>query len=203
MTSDQESLLFYHALGEAISCWAFVELDLRHIVAACGEGDSRHFLAVGFFSIESFHAKLKYCDRIVAERFYKSERYSDWVRTRDRTEALSKTRNRLAHHTVFYFDNSKPGRRFALLNWAKEEFTAPSLGREYKIGHGAPPTGCMCLADIVVAKLEFEEHSKRLANVLAALLGRVEPWASLNEKKVNAPTHAELLENVKAKLLSQ
>jgi len=176
MTPPQEHLLFYHELGKALSQWAYVELDLRHLVTACAPIDSRQLVAVGYFSIENFRSKLSYCDSIITEAMHRSPAFPKWAPLSERVKSASMRRNRLAHWTVMFYPKAKVGRRYALVDWSKSAFSAPSK-QDLDRNTSGPSSSSICLHQIIESRHEFESLTPALSNLRAAFLGDLEPWS--------------------------
>ena len=179
MTAEQERALFYHELGRALSQWAYVELDLRHLITACVPIEARRFVAVGYFSIENFRSKLAYCDSIVVESKHATTTVLRWQPLADRIRTASSRRNRLAHWTMMMYPRGKTGRRCALVEWAPNEFSAPSK-QELDKNPSGPPSSAICLRQVLEARYEFESLTPALANLRAAFLGEPESWPEDN-----------------------
>ena len=200
MTPEQESVLFHYELGQAISYWAYLEMNLRHLVSSAVSLDARQLVSVGFFSIENFRSKLTYCDNILTEHFHRSPHYQRWLTLCTRVRSAATKRNRMAHQTVMVYPQSKPGRRQALINWSAEQFTAPSKATKVRPGF-APPTDAMCVREIVEAKYEFEALMRSIRNLRAALLGEQEgPQARELEEVKGVPTASALWKQLLASI---
>ena len=176
MTPEQEQVLFYHELGKALSQWAYVELDLRHLVTACVPMDARQLVAVGYFSIENFRSKLAYCDSIIVESMHRSTAFKRWAAVSERVKSASIRRNRLAHWTVMFYPRAKTGRRYALVDWPRNAFSAPSKQDPDRNASG-PSSSSICLHQILEARYDFESLTPTLSNLRTAFLGEREPWS--------------------------
>lgn len=176
MTTEQEHLLFLHELGRSLSQWAYVELDLRHLVTACVPMEARQLVAVGYFSIENFRSKLAYCDSIIIESQHRSPTVARWQAMSERIRSASTRRNRLAHWTMMLFPRAKIGRRYALVEWSRNVFSAPSK-QEPDRNTSGPPSSALCLRQVLEARYEFESLTPTLSNLRAAFLGEPEPWS--------------------------
>ena len=176
MTPEQEHFLFYHELGKALSQWAYVELDLRHLVTASVPIEARQAVAVGYFSIENFRSKLAYCDSIIIESKHRSPIVARWPPIYERVRSASTRRNRLAHWTLMFYPRAKTGRRHALVEWSRNEFSAPSK-QEPDRNTSGPPSSALCLRQVLEARYDFESLTPALSNLRAAFLGEREPWS--------------------------
>lgn len=201
MTPSQESALFMHELGRAISEWAYLELDLAVLVAAAVSQADRHSLQVGFFAIENFRSKLAYCDNVLTERFHATPGFERWELLRAKIEALSRKRNQLAHQTVMVYPGGSEGRRTAILNWKANFYASPKLAPKGTRGKG-PPSGALCLGDLAQLSLEFKAAMYAIRNVRALVLGEPPAYRLDYETAPPAPTVAKLFKEFNARVFS-
>jgi hypothetical protein len=173
MTLNQESVLFFYELGQAIRYWTYVEHDLRHLVTASVVDDDKRMLSIGFISIESFQSKLTFCSSIISERYQGSSDFERWRALSSRLQSAKVLRDRLGHWTVMVYPLSREGRRYALMNSKEEQLAAPMRGHADRPGK-SPPMDAMCIREIVAARNEFEALRHALQNLRSALLGLME-----------------------------
>lgn len=193
LTEGEEQIAFYYWLGEAIAAWAFVENHLRHIAAQCIDGGpdniQRKALAVGFFSIDGFRAKLDFVEALVARRF--PAREAEWAPYVKKARELSRLRNKLAHRSVALYQQSDPGRRFLLVPWI---FPKPKHKKPPK--RPIPPEGALGVRDLMKFSDEFTCFAVSLENFAARLAGQPEP----NVKALERPRHPPTIAMAKAQI---
>ncbi len=202
MTPTQESALFMHQLGHAVSDWAFLEMDLAILVAAAVSREDRHTLQVGFFAIENFRSKLACCDNILNERFHSVRGFEKWETVRAQIEALSRKRNRLAHQTVMVYPGGPVGRRIAILDWKANIHSSPKLAPTKSCGK-VPPPGSLCVRDLAQVSLEFRAAQHAIRNMRAVLLGQPPDYPTALEQPPRVPTAASLFKAFKAKIVEK
>lgn len=79
MTHGEERIAFYHELGSTLTQWVLIENDLYNIVLRCFDKENTRLLAIGFFSIDNFRAKLKFVDKLFSEKFAANKQLiKDW-----------------------------------------------------------------------------------------------------------------------------
>jgi len=158
VTHNQEFMLFYHKLGEAIASWANVESALFNVFLRGFKKGNYDALYSAYFSIESFRSKLNAVDRVFRGSIDDKKTLATWTDIKDTLNTLSTARNRLAHWRVSSIDNDRTGRRVALVNphdlnlknWRLKEV----------------PAGAQCLRDIARTYEDFEHAYYRIIDLL-------------------------------------
>ena len=195
MTGYEESIAFYHELGVAVSAWANVERALVWIVTSCFSEQDQESSALMFLSIENFRSKTQVADNLFRTKFDGTAHIESWNELSQRTERLSQLRNHLVHYHTMGYSDGKPGRRLALI---------PTLSRKPKFRQKLPkpPSGSLCLRDIVSARLQFTA----LAFGLEFLVHRVNQQKTLLPASLaqadDAPSMAKLTHQIRT-MLSQ
>jgi hypothetical protein len=190
MTPVEEHILFYHELGMAISQWAQVEMALRDVVVNTMPRADRRKLSVGFYSIENFRSKLQFCDNLLVEAFDGTAHLADWPKLQDRLSKSATKRNKIAHRTVVTYASGSPGRRYALVEWLTEQFSARSRKQRF-LTAGKPPQGALCLLDVIHIRYEFFSLLTDLSNFAAKLAGTALPFDQATFPVSKPPTLAE------------
>jgi hypothetical protein len=168
ITSDEEYVAFYYELGKAITTWAHVEYMLFFIVLGCFDESKIQSLGVGFFSIDSFAAKLKYVKKILE---YKSQVTAnpdvikDWDKLEKDMRDLVQKRNKLAHRQVLVNGQGKPGRKYILVPWIIPFDQRPKQSKNKQ-------TDSICLSDIIDYRNEFSALAFSLMNFSNILRGQ-------------------------------
>lgn len=195
MTAYEETVAFYYAIGEAITTWATVEKALLWIVTACFTKHNLDNAAITFFSIENFRTKILAADRLFNTKFEGTAHIKQWEDLLRSLERLSQVRNHLVHYHVMGYTDATPGRRMAL--------TATLLVKtKFRQKNPKPPSGSLCLKDIVYARRQFEA----LAYGLEFLVHRVKKHKTQLPTSLaqagDPPTIAQLTRQIRA-ILSQ
>lgn len=185
ITTGEEQLAFYDAIGRAVSQWAHVEHGLYHIASRAFKGEDRGALAFGFFSIENFRSKLAFVDRTFGTADFFDEFEVEWTVLRDHIRSLSSRRNEIAHSRVIVYPSSKPGRRYAIV-----PTFAPEPARKQKIPL-APP-GSLCVKDIDLAARQFATASNQLLGLYYRLGGQDDPFAESSQQGPQPRTIAQI-----------
>lgn len=188
MTPQEEQISFYMEIGYALTQWAHVEDYVRAVVAGAIVDDlNRKAVNVGFLSIDGFRTKMDFAealvDRMLASK--KPEQRDPWIKLVDRIRRASTQRNKLAHWRVIYYKSGRAGRRLALEAWVLTKGVI-------KKNKDRPKDGALCVRDIVKLRCEFFSIACALANFLARLAGKIEPFPESDERPGNPPTIAML-----------
>jgi hypothetical protein len=195
MTAYEETVAFYYAIGRAITAWTNVERALLWIVTACFTKHNLDNAAIAFFSIENFRTKILAADRLFNTKFEGTAHIKQWKDLLTSLERLSQIRNHLVHYHTMGYMNAVPGRRIALI--------ATLLAKtKFRQKNQKPPSGSLCLKDIVYARRQFEA----LAYGLEFLVHRVKKQKTQLPTSLaqagDPPTIAQLTHQIRA-ILSQ
>lgn len=189
MNASEEQVLFFHWIGRALQQWAAVEGKLEAVASACVHAQDSASIAAGFNAIENFRSKLSFCSKLVENSGKDEQLVLRWDALQTKCSTLSTKRNKIAHGRHKYFFHETPGRRYALV-----EPNAP-------IGDGTkPPSGSLCVRNIVEAREEFFVLTRSLANYLEALHGRPEPLQELTGPQPSPPSLRSLRDQIRAEL---
>jgi len=190
LTENEERIGFYYELGLAITTWAHVEQSLCWVVSACFTKHNDVQTAHGFFSIESFRAKLQFADRVFKTKHWPRKHMKKWDELYEQMEKQASLRNKLAHYIHRGYPAAKPGRRNALL----PRFIAPT---QYRQRVPNPPSEALCIRDIVHARYKFNALAFSLEFLSYALRRQKSSLpASLAQEK-DAPKMAQLTREVR------
>jgi hypothetical protein len=193
LTENEETIAFYHQLGLAITAWAHVEQSLCWVVSASFTKHNAVQTAHGFFSIQSFRAKLQFADRVFKSKRWPQKHVKKWNELYVQMQKQAELRNKLAHYISRGYPFAKPGRRRALLPY----FIAPTKHRQRV---PSPPSEALCIRDIVHARYKFNALAFSLESLSYALRRQKSPLpASLAQEK-NAPTMAQLTREIRTLL---
>jgi hypothetical protein len=193
LTAYEESIGFYYELGLAITAWAHVELALYWVVSACFTKRNAVQTAYGFFSIESFRAKLQFADRVFKTKHWPRKHMKKWDELYARMNKHAGLRNKLAHYSHVTFPTAKPGRREALL----PRFPAPT---KYRQRVPRPPSDALCIRDIVHARYKFNALVFSLEFLSYALKRQKSPHPTFFAQEKNAPTITQLTREIRTLL---
>jgi hypothetical protein len=193
LTSNEESIAFYYYIGQAITEWARVELSLYWLVSACFTKGNRERLAAGFFSIENFRSKLKFVDEIFKAKYHKPRHIKQWESLREDLERLSRVRNHLAHYVVREYAEGRPGRRLALQPRINQPTKFKQIIRK-------PPSGALCLKQIVHAKRRLEALASAVEFLFYDLLRLKTPYPASLAQADDVPSMASLALLIRAEL---
>ena len=186
LTKGEEEILFYTEIGLTLTMWAKVENALFNILSGGFENDlNRKALAVGFFTLEGARARRDFAEATVSRIIAGHPLRPQWVKLIDRTRQATDARNRLAHWKVNFYEQARPGRRYALEHWIQ-------LKRKTKPKVPLPRAGALCLRDIVKLRLEFNALECALENFLARLSEVQEPYPASAERPSNPPQIGQL-----------
>jgi hypothetical protein len=192
MTPYEESIAFYYELGLAIAAWANVERSLLWIVTACFTKHNHVQASLAFLSIENFRSKMLAADHLFTTKFSKNAAHiNSWQQLYHKLQKLSSLRNHLVHYHAMGYAVAAPGRRYALIPTLSK-----NSGFVQKIPK--PPSGSLCLRDIVDARNQFNA----LAHGLEFLVYRVKKHktrlpASLAQA-AKPPTMAQLTRQIRS-----
>jgi len=151
----EERLLFFHAVGEALAQWAYVESQLWLLATLAFPLQQRQPVVDGLMAIESFRAKLRVCDRYIRHAFTDPDFVARWAKAREKLTRLSKQRNKVAHQVTVLYSASKEGRRFAMEDWN------PGV-----LHPGEKPTSeALCLQQLELLRREFHQLTTDLASL--------------------------------------
>jgi hypothetical protein len=179
MNDTEESVHFYHALGEALNAWSGIEQELCSIGVYSDGGP--YFREV-FYAVDNFRSKLAIIDAIVTKDAPSEAVLARWQRVRDRIAGLSTTRNKLAHYPMICYSNHKViGRRCALV--------PPLSDRTAHLKK--PPPNSLCLRDIVIFTFEVGAVCRTTQNLIGFYLDakyrRSKGLAPLQEHELQGP----------------
>lgn len=164
MNAAEEEILFHNALGNALSQWAYAEGQLQRIVLQCVPPASRSAVAAAYISIDSFYAKLRFCDNLVVGSYGATNPHlSRWAAVKEKAHRLSAKRNLLAHGSKALYINNTVGRRWALVDQRPVDGQIPDSTGE------KPPSSALCLLDLAELKPEFHQLTDELCNVFELL----------------------------------
>jgi hypothetical protein len=174
MTMGEEQIAFFVQVGQAITEWALVEQTLFNIAQSCFENkndeDVTHrALAVGFFSIEGFRAKMDFTEGLVDRWLQKHNNPARprWRLLVKRVWAASAHRNKLAHWPCVNHPDLSPGRRFLLVPRVYRV-------RKTKSKKTLPPDGAQGLRDIWKMRAEFVTAAVALEHFSGVMLGKAQ-----------------------------
>jgi hypothetical protein len=174
-------------LGRAIREWSDVENSLRYAALQFLSTDlQRKAMSVGFFSIDSFRAKLQFVDELVSRAFANSPLLPDWKHLVDRACRAWEKRNKLAHMTVREYPDQEAGRRVQLVPW---RFPKPKPTS----GPKKPPPKSLELRLIVESRRAFTALACAIRNWIAHIEGKAEPYPKNCEQAAACPPVAELV----------
>jgi len=194
LTASEESIGFYYELGLAITAWAHVEQSLCWVVSACFTKHNAVQTDYGFFSIESFRAKLQFADRVFKTKHWPRKHMKKWDELYEQMEKQARLRNKLAHYIHRGYPTAKPGRREALL----PRFIAPT---KYRQRVPSPPSGeALCIRDIVHARYKFNALAFSLEFLSYALKRQKSSLPASFAQEQDAPTMAKLTSEIRTLL---
>lgn len=103
-TSDQHRNQLYTAVGQALSSWAATEEVLVAIASLLLRSAEIVKVGVIMYSIINFNAWLGIIDELFLQEPLYTSLKPKWNKISNRLRGLKKTRDRLAHHTIYYGD---------------------------------------------------------------------------------------------------
>jgi len=181
MNASEEHVCFYYEIGVGITQWAHVERSILEVVGACVTTTDFNAIAHGFFAIENFRSKLSFADSIVRKSQVNASTTSEWNTLVNRAEIAAKLRNRIAHLSVMGYPSNAAGRRYCL-----QPRIPTKLGKPSKTPK--PPSGAMCLSEIVAARYTFFALMVSLQNYASRLRGQAETFPTSAEKPQRPPS---------------
>ena len=116
-----ERAAFLHEIGYALNQWAHVEQQLQRLCESCVPPVNAQVIAVGFRAIETFKPRIQFTDQLLRQKLAGSDDLKNWESLKNRGDALSTKRNKLAHYPSKLFPNGKRGRRIALIPWLPQK----------------------------------------------------------------------------------
>jgi hypothetical protein len=151
LTRDEEIVLFHYRLGVAITQWSYVEASIGDIVINLFSSHdlNRESIAVGFYTMEGFRAKLKLADEIVHRKLASTHHLNEWEKLVAKARTQSVQRNDLAHWALGKYWDCQPGKRVVLRPWV-----APKPKNEKE--RNSPPPGSKRIMDLVRCATEFK-----------------------------------------------
>jgi hypothetical protein len=195
MKINEELLIFKFKLGEAIAQWGHVELHVLKVALTCVDHADKQALAIGFHSIESFRQKLNLCDNLVKHRFGKSKYFPRWKDdVRGRLDRASRKRNCIAHGWHKLYVNNAAGRRWAIIQIHHADGTLIHVEGE------KPPSGAICLRDLVGIRDEFHDLTGRVANMHHLFLRGRAPFPESHGPARGLPTIRQIANQTRAAL---
>jgi hypothetical protein len=151
----EEQLLFFHAIGEALAQWAYVENQLWLLASSTFPLQQRRQVVEGLMAVESFRAKLNVCDRYIRHSTNEEGFLTRWAKAKESLERLSQKRNKVAHRVPVLYSAAKEGRRYALEAWN------PSVLQPGE----HPTTEALCLQQLELLRREFHQLTSDLASL--------------------------------------
>lgn len=101
--SQEEYDLFYRTFGECFSVWSELESRLLCIYVFLLHSPEYNAASASFYSTTGFRAKLELVDAVVQEsQDVSSADLGVWSKLYEKISKKSKSRNQIAHQTVFY-----------------------------------------------------------------------------------------------------
>lgn len=191
LTTGEEHIAFYMAIGRAVTQWAHIENGLYHVANRVFGEDTAAPLAFGFMSIENFRSKLAFVDRAFGTAIFYREFELDWAEVREQVRGLSSRRNEIAHGRVIIYPHSKPGRRFAIV-----PTFAPEPKRRQKVP--TPPSGSLCVRDIDLAQRQFSRAAARLHELYFRIGGEGEQPGAPAQPEPKSQSLAQLRRQIDA-----
>ena len=187
MTSNEEMLAFYYAIGKAITQWAYVEFALSWIITDCFVLRERSTITAAFKSIDNFRAKLQFAKTIIEAQKLSPKNKAAWAALYDRANKLSKKRNKLAHHWALTELEARAGRRKMLMPM-----------RDEPKGRGAKHPGAIYIRDIEGYSQDFSALSYSLENFGCCLSGQPERFPKSLTQPKRPPTIAQIRREIHA-----
>ena len=196
LTENEETIGFYHQLGLAITAWAHVEQSLCWVVSASFTKHNAVQTAHGFFSIQSFRAKLQFADRVFKSKRWPQKHVKKWNELCAQMQKQAELRNKLAHYISRGYPAAEPGRRRALI----PRFIAPT--KYYRQRVPGPPSEAFCIRDIVHARYKFNALAFSLESLSYALKRQNSPLPASHTQEQDAPKMAQLTREIRTLLTS-
>lgn len=206
MNISEESAIFWHELGLAISQWTFVESGIFKVVSTCVSRDDRAALGYAMFAIENFRSKLAFADAIMERKIADEKHLAEWQSLSDRIRRLAAKRNNLAHYRVVLYEDERPGRRVVIEKWpadrrmpkGPEEITTAAQLK--KVMTPRPKESALSVRDVAAIRSEFFRAARLLDNLHAALKGLPIPYKEASAPVGSPPTIRELRNQIREAL---
>ena len=178
MNVNEEQLVFYEALGRAITGWAHVEHSLVEVLYVIDTPDRQACRDFQEFSrAGSFRQQLELVNGAVVKSVRHPEHVQAWRTVRKRCERTYARRNALAHHFVMNYPNAPPGRRLALVQWRT-------------LRTDRPGSDALCVRNIYACAYAFSALYHTLHNLSLLLRGKPKLYTEDMEKPRQMPTLA-------------
>jgi hypothetical protein len=181
MKINEELLDFKYELGNTIAQWGYVEYHVLNIALLCVSHADKEAMAITYHSVENFRSKVAMCGNLVRHRFGKSKHFSKWQSTRDRLERAAVKRNAIAHGWHKLYENNMVGRRWAIIPLHHAD------GSLLHVEGVKPPSGAICLRELVGIRLDFRALTTQCANTYELLSGRAAPFPESDEQPARPP----------------
>lgn len=194
MNIAEEIVAFKHELGSAIAQWGYVEGQLLRVALECVDIPDRQALAIGYHSVENFRSKLAMCDNLVSHRFADSPGFQRWRAAKNRTTQLAAKRNKIAHGWHKLYVHNTAGRRWAIVPLHH------SNGQLLHADGEKPPSGALCLRDLIAIRFEFHALTTQICNAYEVLCGRPAPFPESEEQPANPPSLRQIANQIRAEL---
>lgn len=159
MNISEEDIVFHCEVSKSLEQWVYVEGQLERITLLCIPGPSRPSVGAAYASIETFYAKLRFCDNLVLSTFRGSLHIERWQAAFESAVRLVGARNKIAHGLRCLYSSNTIGRRFAIVD------IRPSDGRMPHTTGAKPPSGSLCVLDLARITHEFHVLTTDLCNV--------------------------------------
>lgn len=201
LTFDEEHLLFYEAIGKAITAWSEVEIALCAVGLTVVKKSDEPAITVGFFAIESFRSKLQFISELVCLRYGTKKRiFEDWLAMQTAVSGLSTKRNHLAHWPIIRFPKADQGRRIALTTWLVPNRHKPLEKPEPAFARDKPISSELCLRNIISFEMEFVAIKFALWSFVARLRKQIAPVPANYAQPQSPPEIRKLADHLHARL---
>jgi hypothetical protein len=187
LTMNEEYLLFNYELGSTIAQWSSVEHALAFLATACVGPAEYANITSGYFGIENFRSKREFVSRMVQSVAAEREDLLDaWALLDTRITRASEVRNQIVHRSLSIYGKAPIGRRYALIEFAQtlKERGGIVLGQPEA---GRPPSGAICLHQLVEAQSRFFGVNVSLWNFRETLHGNPKPIPESYEQGSEVP----------------
>ena len=154
---QEEYDLFYRTFGECFSVWSELEGRLLAIYVFLLKSSSYNAVAASFYTTNGFKAKLDLVDAVIKNSEIISTIDLDlWNKLNQKVSNKSKSRNQIAHQTIFY--GSVNGKK----------------SRKLFVAHPRTPTQGtqLYLNELIQIRNSFFEGSQELANFWQSLVDK-------------------------------
>lgn len=194
MKINEELFSFKYELGNAIAHWGYVEYHVLQIALLCVSAADRQALAIGYHSVENFRSKVALCDNLVRHRFGKSPHFAKWLTARKLIDVSAGNRNKIAHGWQKLYVHNVAGRRWAICP------IHHSNGQLLNLDGKKPPTGAVCLRELIKIRLEFHALTARLVNVRELFSRNRTIFPESHEQASSPPTIRHIGAQIRAEL---